>query len=427
MQSGPMLERQEFERAFAAHHNTDLESAFSREFAAVQDTLAQRKGKEPMTLGLDSKEEISWEDEFAREFTGKDMDLKNMGELFKQFDMGSDAVRDWEKDYEDFEFNGQEAEEIDPDPVTAPCAPYVFESNNPYINHPNPLAEGQRLLEAGGSLSEAALAFEAAVQREPENSDAWASLGITQAENEKEGPAIAALQRSVQIDPKNLRALMALAVSYTNEGQELQAYATLERWLATQYPSIASLNAPSPALVDRSDIHARVADLFLEAARQGPSASIASLSEPIDPDVQIGLGVLFYNSSDYSKAIDCFTSALSSRPNDYLLWNRLGATLANSGRSEEAIDAYYKALELKPSFVRGRYNLGVSCINVGCYKEAAEHLLGALAMHGRGEENVSGNLWETLRRAFILMERRDLAEKAGKDTDVEAFRNEFEF
>lgn len=81
---------------------------------------------------------------------------------------------------------------------------------------------------------------------------------------------------------------------------------------------------------------------------------------------------------------------------------------------EDAIEAYYKALEIKPSFVRGRYNLGVSCINIGVYNEAAEHLLGALSMHvvGSGQgTNISNNLWETLRRTFILMERRDLADK----------------
>jgi peroxin-5 len=94
------------------------------------------------------------------------------------------------------------------------------------------------------------------------------------------------------------------------------------------------------------------------------------------------------------------------------LWNRLGATLANNGRSEEAIDAYHKALELRPSFVRARYNLGVSCINIGCYKEAAEHLLTGLSMHKRldmnAEEgvNVSSNLWEMLRKTFMMMVRQ---------------------
>ncbi|KAG0352175.1 Peroxisomal membrane signal receptor PTS1, partial [Gamsiella multidivaricata] len=93
------------------------------------------------------------------------------------------------------------------------------------------------------------------------------------------------------------------------------------------------------------------------------------------------------------------------------------------------------ALEIKPSFVRARYNLGVSCINIGCHKEAAEHLLGALSMHqadgeGNGQGgsvNVSGNLWETLRRTFMMMDRSDLAERAVVGADINQFRGEFEF
>jgi peroxin-5 len=106
----------------------------------------------------------------------------------------------------------------------------------------------------------------------------------------------------------------------------------------------------------------------------------------------------------------------------------LGATLANGGRSEDAIHAYYKALELNSGFIRARYNLGVSCINIGCYKEAAEHFLNALNMHAtiQNQKNISNNLWDTLRRTLIMMNRRDLAEKA-KDRDLTIFRGEFDF
>ena len=137
-----------------------------------------------------------------------------------------------------------------------------------------------------------------------------------------------------------------MAISYTNEGQELQAYSTLERWLNTKYPSIASLTSASipPAsstFTTAQQLHERSLTHFLEAVRLGPSAALVdatihnqpTVATDIDPDVQIGLGVLFYIRCEYDKAIDCFGSALSARPKDYLLWNRLGATLANSGRS----------------------------------------------------------------------------------------------
>jgi peroxin-5 len=92
--------------------------------------------------------------------------------------------------------------------------------------------------------------------------------------------------------------------------------------------------------------------LFINVARQRPS-------DP-DPDVQTALGLLFNLNLDYDKAVDCFKAALTVRPEDYQLWNKLGATLANSNRSEEAIGCYFNALKYKPSYVRARANLGIS-------------------------------------------------------------------
>ena len=125
---------------------------------------------------------------------------------------------------------------------------------------------------------------------------------------------------------------------------DLQAYMSLKRWINIQYPSINTKYNP--------DLLAEVTALFLDAARN-PTFHASGSSQSLDPDVQTGLGVLFYNAGDYDKAVDCFNSALSVRPQDYKLWSRLGATLANSGNTEEAIDAYYKALRIRPTFVRG--------------------------------------------------------------------------
>lgn len=334
---------------------------------------------------------------------------------------------------------------------------YLFEQENLFKNVTNPFEEGVKIMEEGGNLSLAALAFEAAVQKDPNHIAAWVRLGEAQAQNEKETPAIRALEHALKQDPSNLEALMGLAVSYTNEGYESTAYRTLERWLATKYPSLIKEPLSSDAemgFTDRHLLHEKVTNLFIQAAQLSPSG------EQMDPDVQVGLGVLFYGVEEYDKAVDCFGAALASTESGvsnsssqvHLLWNRLGATLANSGRSEEAIDAYSRALALRPNFVRARYNLGVSCINIGCYTEAAQHLLGALAMHkvveregkekarevvGDGvsesqldnmiHQNQSTNLYDTLRRVFGQMGRRDLSDIVGPGMDVERFRGEFEF
>ena len=340
---------------------------------------------------------------------------------------------------------------------------YMFEEENVYQSVTNPFDEGVKIMREGGNLSLAALAFEAAVQKDPQHVQAWTMLGSAQAQNEKELPAIRALEQALKVDSGNLDALMGLAVSYTNEGYDSTAYRTLERWLSYKYPSVISPNEVSGdadlGFTDRQLLHERVTDLFIQAAQLSPSGA------QMDPDVQVGLGVLFYCAEEYDKAVDCFSAALASTESGttnqqeqlHLLWNRLGATLANSGRSEEAIEAYEQALTINANFVRARYNLGVSCINIGCYPEAAQHLLGALSMHrvveqegrerareiiGDGSngmdderlermlhisQNQSTNLYDTLRRVFSQMGRRDLADQVVSGMDVNVFRKEFEF
>jgi peroxin-5 len=343
---------------------------------------------------------------------------------------------------------------------------YMFEQNNPFLENDNATRsafdQGLEILRSHGNLSLAALAFEAAVQQDPNHLEAWVYLGSAQAQNEKESPAIRALERAITLDPNNLDALMGLAVSYTNEGYETTAYRTLERWLSVKYPQIHPPEQVSEAsdigFTEQAIIHEKVTNLFIKAAQLSPSGA------QMDPDVQVGLGVLFYGDDDFEKAVDCFNAALASHETGltnsesqvHLLWNRLGATLANSGKSEDAIAAYCKALEHNPNFVRARYNLGVSCINIGCYPEAASHLLGALNLHrvvtdegldkareilrdGNGndvpdaelermiQQNESTNLYDTLKRALSGMGRRDLMERVGTGMNLDQFRGEFDF
>merc|ERR1711962_1548661 len=111
-----------------------------------------------------------------------------------------------------------------------------------------------------------------------------------------------------------------------------------------------------------------------------------------------------------------FRAAVSARPTDALLWNRLGATLANGNRSEEAVAAYHTALRTSPGFLRCRYNLGISCINLKAYTEAAEHFLTTLNFQaaGRGPQGdesraaMSQSVWSSLRLAVSLLRRQDL-------------------
>lgn len=132
----------------------------------------------------------------------------------------------------------------------------------------------------------------------------------------------------------------------------------LLRWLRAKHPSIHIPEdvLQSLALQATWSVHDRVTELFLGLARSQHAQSI------VDPDVQTALGVLFYNNSQYDRAKDCFSSALSVRPRDYLMWNRLGSSLSNGSKPEEALGAYREALQLRPTYTRAIYNVGVACM-----------------------------------------------------------------
>ncbi|GAB1860339.1 Peroxisomal targeting signal 1 receptor [Camponotus japonicus] len=314
---------------------------------------------------------------------------------------------------------------------------YEFCETNPMKDLPNALAEGKKRLEAG-DLPSAVLCFEAAVQQDENNVEAWLLLGKTQAENEQDPLAISALNRCLCLEPSNSVALMALAASYANESYQKQACLTLKEWLLKnqkyKHLSIPESNltkeeqqnfSVSTLLYDK--VYDEVKDLYIQAARMNPR-------DEIDADIQCGLGILFNLSSDYNKAVDCFQAALQVRPDDSRLWNRLGATLANGQRSAEAVNAYHRALELSPGFIRARYNLGISCVNLGVYKEAGEHLLTALNQQaaGRGPQAntvspkaMSNTIWSTLRLVISLMHKYELME-AVENRDLSKLNKEFE-
>ncbi|PVD35309.1 hypothetical protein C0Q70_02269 [Pomacea canaliculata] len=274
-----------------------------------------------------------WEEEFSTQETPQ-TDSEIWDRLQQQWlDADSNIGQSWLTEYEE----------------TAVQETYKFEENNPAKEHPHPFEEGIKHLEKG-DIPNAVLFFEAAVLQDPSHTEAWQYLGTSQAENEQEPAAIAALTQCLKLQVDNLTAWQSLAVSYTNESLGSYACHALKSWLKH--------NPKYTHLISKYD---EVLELYLQAARLMPSDSV-------DADVQCNLGVLFNLSGEYDKAVDCFTAALQVRPKDALLWNKLGATLANGNRSEEAVDAYHSALQLSPGFIRSRYNLGIACINLGAYK-----------------------------------------------------------
>lgn len=314
---------------------------------------------------------------------------------------------------------------------------YKFENKNNYANNPNAYEIGCILMENGAKLSEAAMAFEAAVKNTPEHVNAWLKLGLVQIQNEKELSGIIALEKCLQLDSNNLEAIKNLAISYINEGYDMSAFSMLNRWAATKYPSISDQSGDELGLDngDYNHLNDQLINRFVTLKEK--------LGIEVDADIHLCLGLLHYVRNDYDKTIECFRSALDVNSRDELMWNRLGASLANSNRPEEAVHAYCTALQLKPSFVRARYNLAVASLNLGCLNEAAGHLLTAMKMHEvEGLERLkqfpgtfdavtstgyhNDNILSTLRRVVIAMDREDVLDLIIPGMDIQAFRQKLE-
>ncbi|XP_064384222.1 peroxisomal targeting signal 1 receptor-like isoform X2 [Halichondria panicea] len=436
-----------------------LESSWIREFESsrtseeqrwveeFQQTSVQSVAKEMTNTVTDPDIQATEFMDFVRSMASGEVPATKQEDWSEQFERGASNGGFWselEKEWTDL----SREQESHPwlSEFSQPLTDYSFTPDNPLLDVSDPLAEGLKRRKEG-DLPSAVLLFEAEVQARPDSVQGWLYLGSTQADNEQDLPAIAALHKCLCLEPGHLEAHQALAVSYTNESQQnkvhthsvlrmpgieavlhfssqpvliLKALDALRAWIQHN-PKYAHLHSPQQdkpftgSFMTREE-HGRVKDLYLAAAQSSP--------DEMDYHVQVGLGVLFNLSQEYDKAVDCFSAALDTRPDDAMLWNKLGATLANGNRSEEAVAAYRKALEIIPGFTRCRYNLGVSCINLGAYKEAVEHLLTALNIQreAKGPQGsrpvMSESVWSTLRLAvtflgstterLALVEQRDL-------------------
>ncbi|CAA7261729.1 unnamed protein product [Cyclocybe aegerita] len=373
------------------------------------------------------KEDIAkWEAEFSQLMSAQRDELE---------DYGKNMQNAWEGGVGNYDGNlGDKPMQFDAEGIPV-LGDYVFERNNNFLD-PSPsrslLNEAKALLEQNGSLSEAALMLEAAIQRGElgEGSyEAWILLGETRNMDEREEAGMRALLQGVKRAEESGTpgpGMLSLAISFTNESYDRASHSMLLRWFRTRYPDVSVPEETARAMITNSawDTHGRITELFLDLARTQHGQN------KMDEDLQIALGVLFYTNGEYERAQDCFAAALNVRPKDYLLWNRLGSSLSNGNKPEEALGAYREALQLRPTYTRAIYNVGVACLNIGADKEAAEHFLSALSLQESTGGDTSDQLWFTLRRALLSMQRSDLADLAKPEakSNLELFRKEgFDF
>ncbi|CAA6670143.1 unnamed protein product [Spirodela intermedia] len=368
--------------------DNQIKPEYQTQYNAGPDAWANEFAREEVSRGAETwvneyaNEHQETADQWVKDFSRLEVDdwADEFGKQLGEGVMGDRSTENWADSYDSFLGEQQKSD--------SSKGIYVFSDLNPYVGHADPMKEGHELFRKG-LLSEAVLALEAEVLKNPENAEAWRLLGITHAENDDDQQAISSMLRAQEADPRNLEVLLALGVSHTNELEQASALKYLHGWLQN-HPKYGSLTSPEQM---ESLYYADVARLFNEAAQMSPD----------DADIHIVLGVLYNLSREYDKAIASFKTALKLKPRDYSLWNKLGATQANSVQSADAILAYQQALDLKPNYVRAWANMGISFANQGLYEESIRYYVKALAMNPKAD-----NAWQYLRISLSCASRNDM-------------------
>ena len=191
---------------------------------------------------------------------------------------------------------------------------FKFQDDNKFLGISDPFTRAMEMKKVFGDLTEISLLLESALHQDPNHVEAWYELGLVCAENENESRGIEALEECLKVSNGQFRkAMLALGVALVNEGK---VYSNK----TGRNEDAIEILATWAGLVPSSD----------------PLPSLLKLIDPehISSDLQVALGLIYYTYQDYPKTISCFSTALSTRPDDYLLWSRLGATMSNSGNSK---------------------------------------------------------------------------------------------
>jgi peroxin-5 len=290
-----------------------------------------------------------------------------------------------------------------PNAMDATQRNYQYSDSNPFESSENPFEIGQELYKSG-ILSEAALAFEAAISKEIQVAESWHMLGLVHAENDDDKQAIASMVNAHAADPNNLDVLLDLGVSHTNELEAHEAINYMRQWVSQhpEYRSAIALASPEVNVAETIRLFDSIGQ-----------------SNPKDPQIFTALGVLYNLSKEYNKAEEAFRHALSLQEDNHSLWNKLGATQANSSNSKEAVKAYQQALNIKPNYVRAWSNMGIGFSNQGMYKEAVPYYVRALSMNGNAEP-----LWGYLKIAMACSGMLELLPLVN-DRNIAALSKEF--
>lgn len=289
-------------------------------------------------------------------------------------------------------------------------------------------------LERKGKLAEAATVWRNVAQRDPRNAAAWASLGLVLSRLQQYPEAEVAYRKAIALDPKlpavqlnlglaefkqgklqaaieplraalaadpqNMQACTLLGLSYYGVGRFKEANEQLAAAVKSD-PGNAELHGVlaqsclsaknySCALdeftwISRQHADSAAAHMLTGEALDGlgrtPEAitefEIAAKADPHAPNVQFGLGYLYWKMRQYDEAARAFEAELVGDPANSQALAYFGDVEMKRNEPEKALSVLQKSLQLRDDLQIVHLDLGVIFTEQKHYQEALAALLRA--------------------------------------------------
>ncbi|MFN2290172.1 MAG: tetratricopeptide repeat protein [Anaerolineae bacterium] len=247
-------------------------------------------------------------------------------------------------------------EQAPPPPTAVPPTPTAAITPTPSAGEH--LDKGNDYLDQG-QFDQAIAEFQAAIQLDPDLTNAHYNLGLAYQKQDKLDEAAAAYQEAIQLDPDLAEAHNNLGLIYDTQGKSDQAIAEYQEAIG----------------IDPGDdkAHYNLALLYYHQGELDPA--IAEYEEtirlnPDNADAHYNLGRAYYEQGKLDEAIVAWKESIRTEPGDSMAHNNLGRAYFDQGRFEESVAELREAASLDAENPLPHVNLGLVYRQQGLIEEA---------------------------------------------------------
>lgn len=167
-------------------------------------------------------------------------------------------------------------------------------------------------------------------------------------------------KRAIELDPKNSSAYASLGDFYDDQDNDTVAKENYEKALALD-PDLTEVKAPLGIIYYQEGLIDKAEQYITAAMNEGEK----------NAETQYFYGLILYKKQDKDQeAKQALETSLALDDDNAEAHYYLGATLTRLGDVERAIEEYKKATSIDPTFVNAWFDLGVAYYNKELYDEA---------------------------------------------------------